>query len=246
MQLTESLHAGDLEYLIKKVFGIDAFKSKIGDDEQVAVLSFEVKQEDAAKDLENFIEMGYSFVLDADCTAGETDDGSYFVFVELERSSSAAKQMKEIIGGISQLCDNYEWKFRFHKDYHSKDFSEEAVLEEVPLTPEDYESKLLEFQNADVNEFFDQGAIDNVVVDQDDNITFEKPYSESFTAKLVDIGDYETVKDNLPGGISLDESSRGQTLYLEKYLGNYEIHKINEHFLIRNGNRAIVLKKENW
>jgi hypothetical protein len=245
-KLFEGLRRGDLKDSVDPIFTIDQFKSKMGEDKDIIVLRFRVVDKNPAIDVMEFLEKGYPYVLDADISSGEEKDGKYSVFVELERSSSAAKQMKEIIGGISQLCDNYEWKFRFHKDYHSKDFSEEAVLEEVPLTPEDYESKLLEFQNADVNEFFDQGAIDNVVVDQDDNITFEKPYSESFTAKLVDIGDYETVKDNLPGGISLDESSRGQTLYLEKYLGNYEIHKINEHFLIRNGNRAIVLKKENW
>jgi len=245
-KLFEGLRRGDLKDSVDPIFTIDQFKSKMGEDKDIIVLRFRVVDKNPAIDVMEFLEKGYPYVLDADISSGEEKDGKYSVFVELERSSSAAKQMKEIIGGISQLCDNYEWKFRFHKDYHSKDFSEEAVLEEVPLTPEDYESKLLEFQNADVNEFFDQGAIDNVVVDQDDNITFEKPYSESFTAKLVDIGDYETVKDNLPGGISLDESSRGQTLYLEKYLGNYEIHKINEHFLIRNGNRAIVLKKANW
>ena len=120
MQLTESLHAGDLEYLIKKVFGIDAFKSKIGDDEQVAVLSFEVKQEDAAKDLENFIEMGYSFVLDADCTAGETDDGSYFVFVELERSRHITEQILEILEGVKKLANLDNMRFRYFKNFKSQ------------------------------------------------------------------------------------------------------------------------------
>ena len=35
-------------------------------------------------------------------------------------------------------------------------------------------------------------------------------------------------------------------MYLNKYLGNYDINKIENHFLIRNGDRAIILSKEIW
>ena len=63
--MTESLRKDDLRFLVKKVFEIDAYKSKIGDDYDVVVLSFTVDEEDPATDLENFIEMGYDFVLDA-------------------------------------------------------------------------------------------------------------------------------------------------------------------------------------
>jgi len=245
-KLFEGLRRGDLKDSVDPIFTIDQFKSKMGEDKDIIVMRFRVVDKNPAIDVMEFLEKGYPYVLDADISSGEEKDGKYSVFVELERSKSAAGQMKEILGGLSQLCDNQDWKFRFHKDYHSKDFSEDAVMEEVPLTPEDYENKLLEYTNTEVNEFFDQGATDNVEVDQDNNITFEKPYAESFTAKLVNIGDYETLKDGLQGAISLDESSRGQTLYLEKYLGNYEIHKINEHFLIKNGNKAVILKKDNW
>ena len=38
-------------------------------------------QAEENQDLENFIEMGYDFVLDADVTPGETDDGEFLVFV---------------------------------------------------------------------------------------------------------------------------------------------------------------------
>jgi hypothetical protein len=35
-------------------------------------------------------------------------------------------------------------------------------------------------------------------------------------------------------------------LYLNKYLGNYDINKIEDHFLIRNGERAVILAKTSW
>ena len=245
-KLFEGLRRGDLKNSIDPIFTVDQFKSKMGEDKDVMVLRFRVEDKNPAIDIMEFLEKGYPFVLDADISSGEEKDGKYSVFVELERSKAASTQIKEILSGISQLCDNYEWKFRFHRDYHSMDFSEDAITEAVPLTPEEYESKLVEYQNADVNEFFDQGGLNGVNVDEDNNVTFEKAYSESLTAELVDIGDYETLKDKLPGAISLDESARGQVLYLEKYLGNYEIHKINEQFLIRNGKRALILKKTGW
>ena len=93
MNVTESLRADDLRHLVKKVFEIDSFKSKVGDDESIATMSFTVDQEDAAKDLENFIEMGYDFVLDADTSPGEGDDGKYRVYVELERTRHIADQI---------------------------------------------------------------------------------------------------------------------------------------------------------
>ena len=84
--INESLRPNDLRHFVKKVFEIDSYKSKIGNDSDVVVLSFTVGSEDPAKDLENFIEMGYEFVIDADVSSGETDDGTYKVFVELERT----------------------------------------------------------------------------------------------------------------------------------------------------------------
>ena len=244
--LKEGLRRGDLKDSIDPIFTIDQFKSKMGTDSDIIVLRFRANDKNPAIDVMEFLEKGYPYVLDADISSGEEKDGKYSVFVELERTPQAAGQIKEIVNGISQLCDMTEWKFRFHKDYHSKEFTEQAITEEVPLTPEDYEAKLTETETMEANEFFDQGALESVSVDSEDNITFEKPYSESLTAELVSIGDYETLKDQLPGAIALDESSRAQTAYLEKYLGNYEIHKINEHFLIRKGNRAAIIKKDNW
>ena len=39
------------------------------------------------KDPRNFVETGYTYVLDADETSGEQSDGKYRVFVEIERKS---------------------------------------------------------------------------------------------------------------------------------------------------------------
>lgn len=245
-KLFEGLRRGDLVNCVDNLFTIDQFKSKMGEDRDVIVLRFKVNDKNPAIDIMEFIEKGYAFVLDSDISSGEEKDGKYSVFVELQRSENAATQIKEVLSGLSQLCNNTDWRFRFHKDFQSIEFSEEKLNEMVPLTPEDYENKLLEFTNKDANQFLDQGATDGATVDAQGNMTIEKPYAENLEVKLVDIGDYEILKDKLPGAISLDESSTNQVSYLEKYLGNYEIHKINEHFLIRNGDRAMIIRKDTW
>ena len=43
--------------------------------------------------LENFIEKGYPFVLDADVTSGEQSDGTYKVFVEIERNKDEVEKV---------------------------------------------------------------------------------------------------------------------------------------------------------
>ena len=103
MNINESLRANDLRHLVKQVFEIDAYKSKIGDDEGIIVLSFTVDREQAAKDLENFVELGYSFVIDADVSPGETDEGVYKVFVELERDRHAPQHILTLLDGVERL-----------------------------------------------------------------------------------------------------------------------------------------------
>ena len=67
--------AGDLRDLVKPIFEIDSYKSKMGDDQDIVVVSFTVNEDQAASDLVDFIEKGYDFVLDADSTSGEIEDG---------------------------------------------------------------------------------------------------------------------------------------------------------------------------
>ena len=108
-----------------------------------------------------------------------------------------------------------------------------------------HENKIMEIKNDEVQEFFDQGAVD-VALESDNTLTFSKPYSGDVTAQFVSIGEYEDVKDTLPGALSLDESSNSQVTFLNKYLGNYDINKVGDKFLIRNGDQALVIEKTHW
>ncbi len=239
-KLFEGLKRGDLVNCVEDTFTVDQFTSKMGNDRDVAVLRFRVKDKFPAVDMMEFIEKGYSFVLDADISSGEETDGRYSVFVELERTKHLPEQITKILDGLTSLTNNQNWRFRFYKDVSAQEYTQEAITENIPLTPEDYDTALNEQRSADVVEFFDQGTAE-VSVDESLNLKFRKPFGESLQLKLVCLGDYDSVKDSIKGPIRVDESSASETVYLTKFLGNYEIHKIGEQFLVRNGNKAAVV-----
>ncbi len=243
--LQEGLKTKDLKGFLSDVFTVDRLKSKMGEDADVVVLGFRVKEKYPAIDLMEFIEKGYEFILDADMSTGEEFDGQYQVFVEMERTTKLPNQIKELLNGISLLSDCWDWKFKYQKDKTAIPVSDSALTEHIPMSDLAYKQYMLEVKNQDLQEFFDKG-IAEIAVESDNTITFSRPYSGDVTAKFVAIGDYETIKDTLPGALSLDEGSQSEMFFLAKYFGNYDINKIGDKFLIRDGNRAVVIEKGRW
>jgi len=243
--LNEGLRYGDLENYVSEVFTVDQYRSKMGEDSDVIVLGFRVREKNPAIDMMEFIEKGYDFILDADMSAGEENDGQYQVFVEIERTPNLKTQLKELLGGVGQLCKFNEWRFRYQKSKNSLEFNEDNISEAIPMTKEDYERKITEIKNTDIKDFFDQGSVD-VDLAEDNTLIFSKPYAGDIAAKFISIGDYDDVKHTVPGPISLDESSQSQMFFLNKYIGNYDINKIGNKFLIRNGKKDIVIEKDRW
>lgn len=244
-KITEGLRSGDLDNYVSNIFTVDQYSSKMGEDRDIVVLGFKVKEKYPAIDLVEFIEKGYDFILDADMSTGEEFDGQYQVFVEIERTPQLTEQLKELIGGVSQLSKLKDWKFRYQRASSSVEFNEETVEKNIPLTKEDYDKKILDIKNTDIKEFFDQGAVE-VSVDENNNMTFKRPYAGDVKAKFISIGNYKDVKETLPGPLDLSENSQSEIFFLNKYIGNYDINKIGNKFLIRNANKAIVIEKDNW
>ena len=244
-QVNEGLIAGDLRMLVDNIFEVDSYASKMGEDKDIVVLAFTVKNQEPAQDLVEFVENGYDFVLDADASPGELSDGKYKVFVELERTHKLPIQIKDLLEGISQLCDFKEWKFKYYGESDALNFSEQTIMEHVPLDSESYEGKMLESRTQQVKEFFNQGAT-NISMEDSNTIIASKQYGGDVPMELIAIGHYDDIKELIPGGIQLDEASRSQVTFLEKYLGNYEINRIGGKFLIRNGDKGMIVKKDHW
>lgn len=138
--LFEGLESGDLARLFHPELHIDEFKSKLGDDQDVVTISFKLGQKEPANDLVAFIEKGYTWVFDADVSSGEMDDGSYIVFVELERDSKVPEHVMDLMTDLMNLTDQNlgDWRVRYFKSRQETKFSLEALEEMIPLSPEEY------------------------------------------------------------------------------------------------------------
>ena len=142
-QLSEGLERGDLSRLVHNKLHIDEFKSKMGSDADIIVLSFKVDGKEPGLDLMNFIERGYDWILDADVSSGELDDGQYLVFAELERDPAAAKRIYQLLSDIMNLTDTdmSDWKFQYRKNSREHDITEDNISNVIPLTPQAYRAK---------------------------------------------------------------------------------------------------------
>jgi hypothetical protein len=232
--ITESLRATDLRHFVKKVFEIDSYKSKIGDDEDIVVVAFTVDGEDPARDLENFIEMGYDFVLDADITPGEMDDGKYRVFVELERSRHVASQINAVLDGVKRLCDEPNMRFRYFKSFKSQEASLENLELAIPTDAESYNIATEENMLENFSNFFRNSYAEEI----------KKSYGDLVKFNIITSGTRQQVYDAVQGPIMLESSSMAEVMFLSKYIGPYNITKIGDTFIFENSGWAVALKRK--
>jgi len=141
-QLFESLGFRDLEDLIKPTIHVDEFSSKMGDDDDIIVVSFFVRDAQAAKDLMMWFEKGYDFVLDADRSPGEIRPGRYLVYVEIRRRSTAGGHVEQLLDDLNTLTE-FEDSSAWTMHYRGKEipFSRDTFDATVPLTPRAYRER---------------------------------------------------------------------------------------------------------
>lgn len=173
-QFNEGLERGDLARLIHPELHIDEFKSKLGRDEDVAVVSFKVAGKEPAEDLVNFCEKGYGWILDADTSSGEMDDGDYLVFVELERGPELPKNVMELMTDVINLTGQSldDWRLRYHKSTNDRELTEESIADVCPVTPEEYKQK-----------YSEKGDIDSLKAAAGVKVTTKAPKND-FTESL--------------------------------------------------------------
>lgn len=137
------LEAGNLKRLVHPELHIDEFKSKLGDDAEICVISFKVNGKEPAQDLVNFIEKGYNWVVDADVSSGEMDDGDYIVFLEVDRDTDMPENVMAMMEDIMRLTEQKltDWRVRYHSQTKDHKLSIEDIAGMVPLTPADYNAK---------------------------------------------------------------------------------------------------------
>jgi hypothetical protein len=140
-QLFEALQYKDMEGLMKPTIHVDEFSSKMGDDDDIIVISFFVRDERAAKDLMNWFEKGYDFVIDADRSPGEIKPNRYLVYVEIRRRSTAGGQVDQLIDDLGTLTEFDKDDWTIHYRGEEVPFSRDEFDRLVPLSPKAYREK---------------------------------------------------------------------------------------------------------
>ncbi len=238
-QLNEGLRSMDLVELVHKKIEIDTFRSKMGEDRDVCVLSFQVKDRSPAKDLMEFIEKGYPFVLDADVSSGENTNGEYAVFVELSRTPKLLEQIKDLIYGVKKLTGIENFKFKYHKENSEHDLAEDIIKQVVPMTPGDYDGLMNKIRTESVKKFFNKTLMDDLTMDGD-VITIHKPFDKKIQLRWLNENDPQAIVEGAP---TIDDAASAETFWLTKVLGDYDISKFGDKLLFTNGERAMLLQR---
>jgi len=236
------LNTGDLKHLVDEVFEIDSFQSKMGEDKDIVTVSFSVHEREAAKDLMNFCEKGYPFVLDADVSTGEQSDGTYKVFIEMERTREVPEQLEEMIYGIAKLSEIEKPRFRYYKSFKSLDATVENLSTSIPLDDSTYEQSIQENKLNHYQNFFTKSMVDSIIMNEQENLVVFKKYSQPLTFKVVDFG--PTIKTIGQINETINMKDMSEILFLTKYLGDYNITKFgNNTIALENDGHALVVER---
>ncbi len=226
----------DLGHLVDKIIEIDSYKSKMGEDSDIVTLAFSVHGQEPAKDLENFIEKGYPFVLDADVTSGEQSDGTYKVFVEIERNKDIPSNILEIADGVSKLADLEKMKFRYYKNFKSRDLDEENLSASIPVDKEGYEIAINETQYENYKNFFTKSYAESIDM-LGETLIIKNTYAQPLRFHVTDFG-----KDTqLDETINMKDMS--EVIFLSKALGDYNITKFGDTIVLTNEGYSLHLKR---
>lgn len=235
-----TLRANDLHDLMDKIVEIDGYKSKMGSDENIVTVSFSTKTKESAEDLSSFLERGYTFVLDADATSGEQSDGLYKVFVELERNKSSINNIMEIIDGVQKLTGRDDLRYRYYKNWKSRELTADSLEEDLPIDPDDYGVNVNESNLSNYKNFFNKGFVDSVVYDEP-RLTIQKKYADPVVFEFVDFGDKEEMHNKITE--SFDVNAYAEILFLTKYLGDYNVSKYGDKIFLENEGKVAVLRR---
>jgi hypothetical protein len=241
-QLNEGLRPLDLKEMVYSTFEVDTYRSKMGEDRDVCVISFQVKDRAPAKDLMEFIEKGYHFVLDSDVSSGENENGEYSVFVELSRSPRLAEQIKELTYGVRKLTGIDDFKFKYHKENTVREVTEETLKSVIPPTPSDYDGMMSRIKTEGIKRFFNKTLMDDLSLDGD-VITIHKPWDKTVQLRMIKEADTDTILEGSTDTVAMDEDAMSEIFWLTKVLGDYNINKVGENFMFDNNGQAMLLQR---
>ncbi len=112
-QIIEGVGHDDLKGLVSNRISIAEFEPKTGNEEDVIVVAFYVKDDKPAQDLATFMEKGVVDILDTEVSPNADDDGHYLVFVEM-KNENIMKTTLELLDDVARICSCDDWSLEFY------------------------------------------------------------------------------------------------------------------------------------
>jgi len=213
----------------------------MGADKDIVTVAFATKTKESAEDLASFIERGYTFVLDADATSGEQADGTYKVFVEIERDRRASEQIMELTDGVGKLTGMDDLKFRYYKNFRSLPMDQATLEANIPVSSDEYDLKITESVLNNYKKFLlTKSFVENVDM-WDDILRIKKAYADPVFFKFVDIGPTQQTLDAI--NESFNPWDFAEIIFLSKYIGDYNITKYGNKLTFENNETTLVLER---
>jgi hypothetical protein len=235
------LREKDLKHMVYDIFEIDSYSSKMGEDSDIVTLSFSLREKAPADDLVRFLEGGYSFILDADATPGEQSDGTYKVFVELERNRHIHENIFEILDGVKKIGALEDLKFRYYKNFKSRDATMENLDSFIPKDPDNYGIVKNETTMENYKNFFNNSYLESIDM-VENKLIIKKAYADMVAFEFVEFVNKKEVLESIDGRFDLMESYP-EILFLTKYIGDYNISKYGDKLVFENEDKALVVKR---
>lgn len=235
-----SLRQGDLRDMMHDVFEIDSYASKMGADKDIITISFSLKEKSPANDLMEFFEKGYAFILDADVTSGEQKDGTYKVFVEIERNHDSHDNIMELIDGCKNLTAKEKLKFRYYKNWRSQTATKENIEKMVPTKPSEYGINVNETNLDNYKNFFNRSYVDDISL-VENTLRIKKAYADPLFFEFIDFGNHSDIQSRLQESLNVNDFA--EIIFLCKYIGDYNINKYGNKVVLENQDAALVLKR---
>ncbi len=141
--ITEGLTNDEMKGLVLSIISIDQFEPKVGSEEETVVVAFSVNNnEQAAKDLSNFLETGTVELLDVDVSPAPDEKSHYKVFVEFSRNDELYEKTAAMLSDIDKLIGRTtDWQYTAYKLPEPRKFDQERFERDVTTSPEEYTAK---------------------------------------------------------------------------------------------------------
>jgi hypothetical protein len=160
--LKEGLDFLDLAGMMDSVVSVDEYSAKMGKDSNIVTLSFIVYGEMVGRDLAEWFERGYSWVLDASISEGELSPGKWVVFVELSRRSTVPKFIIDLLSDLKTLTgiSLKDWTVIINEEEYEPD---QTILKQV-ITTSPHEYRIKEENEGDLNEMRHRAGLETITL----------------------------------------------------------------------------------